>query len=133
MQKGRHAVTDCAMTPADAIGEAFCEERERLELAKAPTTDVGRVGLNCFDYELTCQKVGRKGAPAARRTPWSQHIGPGRVWWHRSKLARYPRRAAAAMAVRERTQAANLVGVTTHDRRQPLPLDARGRRQSSEA
>ena len=38
-----------------------------------------------------------------------------------------------SMAVRERTQAANLVGVTTHDRRQPLPLDARGRRQSSEA
>jgi hypothetical protein len=96
MQKGRHAVTDCAITPADAIGEAFCEERERLGLAKALTTDVGRVGLNCFDYELTCQKVGRKGAPAARRTPWSQHIGPGRVWWHRSKLARHPRRAAAA-------------------------------------
>jgi len=71
-QKGRHAVTDCAITPADAIGEAFCEERERLGLAKALTTDVGRVGLNCFDYELTCQKVGRKGAPAARRTPWSQ-------------------------------------------------------------
>ena len=88
MQKGRHAVTDCAITPADAIGEAFCEERERLGLAKALTTDVGRVGLNCIDYELTCQKVGRKGAPAARRTPWSQHIGPGRVWWHRSKLAR---------------------------------------------
>ena len=69
-------MTDCAITPADAIGEAFCEERERLGLAKALTTDVGRVGLNCFDYELTCQKVGRKGAPAARRTPWSQHIGP---------------------------------------------------------
>ena len=84
------------ITPAHAIGEAFCEERERLGLAKALTTDVGRVGLNCFDYELTCQKVGRKGAPAARRTPWSQHIGLGRVWWHRSKLARHPRRAAAA-------------------------------------
>jgi hypothetical protein len=52
----------CAITPADAIGEAFCEERERLGLAKALTTDVGRVGLKCFDYELTCQKVGRTAA-----------------------------------------------------------------------
>ena len=42
MQKGRHGVT---ITPADAIGEAFCEERERLGLAKALTADVGWLKL----------------------------------------------------------------------------------------